>query len=326
MTAPKSIALSTLARVLASILASILAFAWPAQAQTVSPPPPASAPPPPRSAQPLDPAMLARRLQSIGILIERSSAAQQIERSGEATARERRDNARLIHREAGQALDAGEAERAARLLDEAAREMMAGVRLAKPEQVAGEKARRDFEARLDSTRALLAAQQRITDEKAASAPSASSRPVTREARDATREIERRLAEAQALARQGRIDEARPLLDRAYLTARVSIESLRRGDTLVRSLNFATPREEYDYEIDRNDTHRMLITVLLADRKDAQGAMPAGMQPFVDRAAALRTEAEAQARAGDHLAAIRTLENATRELVRAIRAGGVYIPG
>ncbi|RZS58151.1 hypothetical protein EV685_0430 [Sphaerotilus mobilis] len=307
----------------------------PAQAQSASPPAApaaatASAPPPPRSAQPHDPVMLARRLQSIGILIERSSAAQQIDRSGDAAARERRDDARLIHREAGQALDAGEVERAARLLDEAAREMMAGVRLARPEQVAGEKARRDFDARLDSTRALLAAQQRITDEKAASAPSATSRPITREARDATREIERRLAEAQALARQGRIDEARPLLDRAYLTARVSIESLRRGDTLVRSLNFATPREEYDYEIDRNDTHRMLITVLLADRKDAQGtpsaAMPPVMQPYVDKAAALRAEAEAQAKAGDHPAAIRTLENATRELVRAIRAGGIYIPG
>ncbi len=297
----------------------------PVLAQT-TPASPASAPPAPRSAQPHDPVMLARRLQSIGILIERSSAAQQIDRSGDAAARERRDNARLIHREAGQALDAGEVERAARLLDDAAREMMSGVRLAKPEQVAGEKARRDFDARLDSTRALLAAQQRITDEKAASAPSASSRPITREARDATREIERRLAEAQALARQGRIDEARPLLDRAYLTARVSIESLRRGDTLVRSLNFASAREEYDYEIDRNDTHKMLITVLLADRKDAQGGMPPVMQPFVDRAAVLRGEAEAQAKAGDHAAAVRTLENATRELVRAIRAGGVYIPG
>ncbi len=300
----------------------------PARAQAVSQPAAAaaSAPPPPRSAQPLDPAMLARRLQSIGTLIERSSAAQQIERSGDAAARERRDNARLIHREAGQALDAGDAARASSLLDQATREMMAGVRLAKPEQVAGEKAKRDFDARLDSTRALLAAQQRITEEKAASAPSATSRPVTREARDATREIERRLDEAQALARQGKLDEARPMLDRAYLTARVSIESLRRGDTLVRSLNFASPREEYDYEIDRNDTHRMLITVLLADRKDAQGAMPAVMQPFVDKAATLRGEAEVQARAGDHAGAIRTLENATRELVRAIRAGGVYIPG
>jgi hypothetical protein len=127
--------------------------------------------------------------------------------------------------------------------------------------VAGEKHKRDFEARLESARALLAAQQRITRRRAAG----------REAQDATRSIEGRSARRRP--RRGRPRRrGRPLLDRAYLTARVSIEAMRRGDTLVRSLNFASKREEYDYEIDRNDTHRMLIKVLLADRKDA-GAPP-----------------------------------------------------
>ena len=259
---------------------------------------------------------LERRVQSIGTLINASSAAHQIDTSGVGAARERRDNARLIHSEASAALQGGDLAGSAKLLDEAAREMMAGVRLAKPEQVAGEKNKRDFEARLDSARALLTAQQRITKEKSAG----------REAQDATRSIERQIAEAQALATQSRYEEARPVLDRAYLTARVSIESMRRGDTLVRSLNFASKREEYDYEIDRNDTHRMLITVLLADRKDASGAMPAGMQVFTDKAAVLRQEAEAQAKSGDHAGAVQRLEDSTRELVRAIRAGGIYIPG
>jgi hypothetical protein len=55
-------------------------------------------------------------------------------------------------------------------------------------------------------------------------------------------------------------------------------------------------------------------------------MPSTMQPFVDRSAVLRADAEAQARRGDHAAAIKVLEDSTRELVRAIRAGGIYIPG
>lgn len=255
-----------------------------------------------------------RRLQSVATLIETSSAARQIDASGEPAARERRDNARLIHREAAAAVARGDAEGAARLLDEAAREMMAGARLAKPEQVAAEKAKRDFAARLDSARALLAAQQRITQEKNAG----------REAQQATRTIEQQISQAQQLAAQERLDEARPLLDRAYLTARVSIESMRRGDTLVRSLTFASPREEYDYEIDRNDTHRMLVRVLQSERKEA--VLPAAMQGPVDQAAKLRGEAEGQARRGDHAAAIKLLEDSTRELVRAIRAGGLYIPG
>ncbi len=255
---------------------------------------------------------LERRMQSVATLIESSSAARQIEASGDASAREKRDNARLIHREAVLTLQRGEVPAAAKLLDQAAREMMNGVRLAKPEQVAGEQAKRDFTARMESAKALLVAQQRITQEKGNAA----------EASEATRRIEGLIADADKRAAAGRIDEARPLVDRAYLTARVSIEAMRRGDTLVRSLNFATPREEYDYEIDRNDTHRMLIQVLLADRKDK---MPS-MQGFIDRAATLRGDAEAQARRGEHPAAIKTLEDSTRELVRAIRAGGIYIPG
>lgn len=263
-----------------------------------------------------DRATLERRVQSVGTLIESSSAARQIESSGVGAARERRDNARLMHREAGALVHSGDLPAAAKLLDQAAREMMDGARLARPEQVNGEKSKRDFDARLDSARALLAAQQRITQEKAA----------PREAIDATRRIEADLGQAQGLAAQGRYDEARPLLDKAYLSARVSIESMRRGDTLVRSLNFANKREEFDYEVDRNDTHRMLITVLLADRKDAAGAMPPAMQAFVDKAAGLRQEADGLARAGDHDGAVKRLEDSTRELVRAIRAGGLYIPG
>jgi hypothetical protein len=255
---------------------------------------------------------LERRLQSVGTLIESSSAAKQIESSGEPAARERRDNARLIHREAAASLQGGDMPTAARLLDQAAREMMTGARLAKPEQVAGAKAQRDFDARLDSARALLTAQQRITAEKG-------SKP---EAVAATRRIEEQIAEAERRAGVGQIDEARSAVDRAYLTARVSIEALRRGDTLVRTLKFNSPREEYEYELDRYQTHRMLIQVLLADRKEPTPAM----QGYIARAATLRDEAEALGRQGEHATAIQRLEEATRELVRAIRAGGVYIPG
>lgn len=263
-----------------------------------------------------DRVQLERRAQSVGTLIESSSAARQIEGSGVLAARNRRDNARLIHREAVIALQTGDLGSAAKLLDQSAKEMMAGVRFAKPEQAAGEKKKRDFEARLESTQALLAAQQRITREKSADT----------QAQDATRTIERQLGEAQSLAAQNRYEEARPVLDRAYLTARISIESMRRGDTLVRSVNFASPREEYDYETDRNETHRMLITMLLADRKDASRAMPPDLQVSTEKATTLRREAQARAAQGDHTGAIKLLEDSTRELIRAIRAGGIYIPG
>ena len=49
---------------------------------------------------------LERRVASVATLIESSSAARQIESSGVAAAREKRDNARLIHREAAATLRA----------------------------------------------------------------------------------------------------------------------------------------------------------------------------------------------------------------------------
>ncbi len=255
---------------------------------------------------------LQRRLQSVATLIETSSAARQIEASGDAAARDKRENARRMHREAAALLGKGDAAAAAHRLDEAALEMMNGVRLARPEQLSAAKDRRDFDARMDSARALLAAQQRITQEKG-------NQP---EAVQATQRIQALIGEAQRQAAAGQVGAARPLVDRAYLSARVSIESMRRGDTLVRSLQFASPREEYDYEVDRNDTHRMLIQVLLADRQDSA----APMRGFIDAAADLRRQAEAAAGRGEFTDAIRHLEASTRELVRAIRVGGIYIPG
>lgn len=262
-----------------------------------------------------DRASLERRVQSVGTLIESSSAARQIEASGIAGARERRDSARLIHREAARLVEAGDLALASELLTQAAREMIAGARMSKPEQIAQDKHKRDFEARLGSTRALLKAQQRITKEKGAGA----------EAQQATQSIEQQLAQAEELAGKEEFERARPLLERAYLMTRVSIESMRRGDTLVRSLNFGSKKEEYEYEIDRNDTHRMLVTVLLADRKEA-GTLPATIPGLLEASADLRRQAEGKASAGDHEAGIKLLEGSTRELVRAIRAGGVYVPG
>lgn len=255
---------------------------------------------------------LDRRLQSVATLIESSSVARQIDGSGDATARAKRDSARLLHREARARAQAGDAAAAGQLLDSATREMMSGARLARPEQVHGQKDRLDLDARLASARALLGAQQRIVQEKQAGA----------DATATTGRIEALLARAEGEATAGRVAAARPIADEAYLLARVSIESMRRGDTLVRSLNFASAQEEYVYEIDRNDTHRMLVQVVLADRQDARSMM----QGFVDRAAELRRGAEALAGRGDHAGAIRELESSTRELVRAIRAGGIYIPG
>ena len=51
-----------------------------------------------------------------------------------------------------------------------------------------------------------------------------------------------------------------------------------------------------------------------------------MQKHTEQAAALRVNAEAMAKRKDFESGIKLLEDSTKELVRAIRSAGVYIPG
>jgi hypothetical protein len=264
---------------------------------------------------PADREQLERKLTSTSTLIESSSGAKQIEAGGSSVAAAQRERARDLHRQAAEALRAGQLDAAARLLDEASRAMFEAVRMAAPEQISGPKQRADFDARMDSTRALLEAQKRIAIEKSAGP----------RAGELTQRIELLMAEATELVRAGRVADARRTLDQAYLAVKAAIGGMRGGETVVRSLNFANKEEEYRYEIDRNDTHRMLVQVLLKDKRDG-----AGVDAMVDQslaaAAQLRTQAEQQASRREHESAVKTLEDSTRELVKAIRSAGVYIPG
>lgn len=286
-------------RLLAATLSGLLLAATAAFAQPRLPTP--------------DRPQLERKLSSTATLIESSSGAKQIEASGVAAAAAQRAKARDLHQSAAAALQLGDLENANKLLDEASRAMFEGVRLAAPQQVTDAKQRSDYSARLESTRALIDAQKRIAAEKGGP-----------RAAEPARQAEALVAEAEKLQGAGQLTEARTKLDQAYLIVKAAIGSAREGDTLVRSLHFATPQEEYHYEVDRNDTHRMLVQVLLKDRRG--GSADQMIEQALSASARLRTQAEAEAGRSDHKAAIRTLEESTRELVKAIRAAGVYIPG
>jgi hypothetical protein len=256
---------------------------------------------------------LERKFGSTQTLIESSSGARQIESSAVPAAAAQRTKARDLHKRAGEALRAGDLEGANKLLDESSRAMFEGVRLAAPQQVTDAKQRSDYTARLESTRALVDAQKRIAAEKGGA-----------RAAEPAKQAEALMAEAEKLVAANQLPEAKLKVDQAYWIVKASIGTLRNGDTLVRSLNFATPLEEYQYEVDRNDTHRMLVDMLLKDKRGG------GSDAMVDQAVAssttLRKQAEGQAARNDHKTAIKTLEDSTRELVKAIRAAGVYIPG
>lgn len=260
---------------------------------------------------------LTYQLESVATLLESSSAARQIEASKVPEAMARRDKARELHKAARAALQAGDLSRAAALLSEVRASFFDAVRMAAPEEVLAKKLEADYRARLDSVNALLGAYRRVANEKGSSGKMIA---------DTVAQIDRLVADAAVLAQAGKYKEGRAELDRAYLVAKASVSSLRSGDTLVRTLNFANKEEEYHYEIDRNDTHQMLIKVLVEEKRASNPALDQQVQTFTAKAKELRGAAEASAAKKDHAQAVRLLEESTAELVKAIRNAGIYIPG
>lgn len=266
------------------------------------------------SQQPPTREQVERRVASLGLLVGQSSGVKQIEASSNVDAKIQLTKARDLVAQAKATLDAGGVEAADKLLQAAQRTMIEAVRMASGDQVHARKDRADYDARRESTRALLDAGQRISTEKGAGPRNA----------EVMKRIESMIAEADKLVAANKLAEGRGLLDQAYGSARAAVQGMRGGETLVRSLNFASKEEEFHYEIDRNETHRMLITLLLQDRRG--GSVDTMVERALEASTRLRKQADEQAQRREFDAGVKSLEDSTRELQRAIRAAGVYIPG
>ncbi len=255
------------------------------------------------------------RLQSLEKLIETSVAARQIEESGNPQAQSKREEAKDLYRQTVEAIKAGDHKAGHDLLNKAIRTMFEATRLAGNKKAALEKREREYANRLESLNALLDTHDRISQEKGAQAGNSELRIL----------VTAKIAESETLRKAGNTADAREVLDEAYAAASVGIEQLRGGETLVRELHFETKEDEYNYEVGRNDTHRMLVDLLVKEKmKDKPGALKM-VDMFMGKAADTRNLAEQQAAGGDFDSAVETMELATKEILRAIRSAGIYIP-
>ncbi len=261
------------------------------------------------------PAAVKSRLDNVRRLVSTSSGAQRIADGNNASAKSGQATARAHLDKAEAAYEAGDMATAQRELQLATEAMFGAIREMGTGKAGIEKKHREFDSKAESVDTLLNAVERVAKEKGGLKKV--------EARAA--EIRQKAARAQRLERSGKADPARDMLDAAYEEAKVELEKLREGETLVRSLNFASAEEEYHYELDRNDTHQMLLKVLLEDKAKQAGAKKM-IDGFVDKSSEFRAKAEREAAGGNHKSAVKNLEEATRYLQRAIRSAGVYIPG
>lgn len=273
---------------------------------------PAAAPSMPANTAPAAPVIsytaqsLMQRHSFVSNLIERSSSAKQLEKSGSPEALKIREDARAAHVKAKAAIENGELEKADGLLKEAVRLMTQAVRMAHPEEVVAAKNQADFATRKETVLTLISTGKRVAGEKGTSKPEFA-------------KAEALVKEAQALVDAGKVTEGRVKVDEAYELVKDSVRGMRAGEELRADKNFANQEEEFRYEQGRNDEYLRLVRRVV----DAQEE-PASWEESAKKGQDLRNEADALARKKDFDGALKLIAQSTNQLKSVIRRAGVPI--
>jgi tetratricopeptide (TPR) repeat protein len=289
-----------------SVLVLALGLAFGAAAAPTDPPPPRV---------PLDAATIRQKAVYVDHLATRSVSAATIEKSGDAAARADLAAARDLIAKAQTDLGAGNLAKADDELNQALALINARTRNLSQSRVTNERLQEAYDKRRKAVRTFIVAYDRVAKEKGKTSSAAKQ----------SEALSRMADEADKLAAAGKLADAKVRLDEAYALTTKQLREMRSGDKLVRSLKFETPKDEYDYEIDRNDSHFMLLKIAAGEASPPRPDTPE-TQRLRSTAEALRKTAERQSGGGDYKAAIKSLEQSTGELLKAIRANGLFVPG
>jgi len=130
-----------------------------------------------------------------------------------------------------------------------------------------------------------------------------------------------LARADEFTRAGEHAKADEPLREAYQLTVDAVTRLRRNETVVYALNFRTPADEYRYEEKRHESYALLVHQMVSQGA-AQGPRQALVDRFLEDASRLASEAREQAAGGEHTAAIKSMEDANKSMVRALQMMGL----
>ena len=132
--------------------------------------------------------------------------------------------------------------------------------------------------------------------------------------------DRDLADAERLLAAGDPVAAREASERAYRTIKQASVTQRDHTEQVAAKKFASPREEYAYELGRNDDYARFGKAV-----EQRGEVSGTSRTALDKAAALRRAAEAAASEERWADGVKALEAATIEYKRVVREAGFNVP-
>lgn len=258
---------------------------------------------------------LSKSIGLINNLVHNSSVAKKVRETQVEEALKLVQEAEEMISQAAVLVDKGQIAEAAQARDEALRLMMIAGRVAsKSGDDIDTQRRNDYETRLRSVNALRAAQERIAREKSEQ----------RDVNGFAVPVDNLLSQAADHATQSDYTSAMTSLNRAYVLITSAIEAQRGGETLIRSLDFASKEEEFNYELGRYANYLMLVEMLVEQGKISK-AEGAG-EKFYLNASEEYSDAINLARMRQHERAIGKMEAASKLLVRMIRNAGIFIPG
>jgi uncharacterized protein YfkK (UPF0435 family) len=142
--------------------------------------------------------------------------------------------------------------------------------------------------------------------------------------EALADVEDMVLKAERLAKSEQYREANEHLTSAYQLSVTLITNLRKGTTLVSSLSFASPANEFEYERQRHDSYRLLVSIMLEERHALTKRLKSQSDYYLKESEQFREEAERQAATGEYPVAIQKMEEATVQLIRILQAAGLPV--
>ncbi len=271
--------------------------------------------PPPASMQLLLLALADNAMALTHRLLNDSSAAKSVLASDKADVKTLYSKAMEFYEQAARANASGNKETRDQALLQAKMALLKAAQRVKMAPELTDRSHSLFQRRTQSADALLDAHKRIRKElkTGADVEALENKAITD------------IAAANARFQKDDVDSAIRLIDQALSALKGSLISMRNGTTLVRTLHFDSPKEEYEYELDRNQSQTLLTSILLQKEPLSENAKQR-FDKDMNTAKELRQQAETQATRGEYEAAIKTLKESTQHIVRAIRAARAYISG
>ncbi|WP_426417189.1 hypothetical protein [Aestuariirhabdus sp. LZHN29] len=254
-----------------------------------------------------DEAAARQKLQLVQNMMQGSEKIQAIEESENGGAKSLLSMARQTMHAAQIQLELGAYKPAAQLADETLR-LLSGATgriTAKPQQVSSG----EYLSLRESILAFLG--------------SLENQPLTPMVQQHLQQVQDRLDLAQQQRAAGESVQAQETLQGAYTSLVNFISEIKDKQTVVHSLNFDTPKDEYEYELRRLKSYQALLQMTRSSGKSTSS--DGKISEYLKLAEQQREQAQNFANKGQMEQAINSLEGAAKEMSRALRTAGVMVP-